>query len=181
MRDPRQILERNVTTGTERTACTGDNNDANIAIAAGVLECLGQVASHVPDECIQPVRTVQSDRQDTVAFGDFNVFVHLTSPKLRLALVHISVQTFFSIFRLEELLLQFAFQRERRFEGELRTRLDSALDATNGVRRFVWGRELACVIIDHRSEAFARFSFEDLIQNTELQSAFEIKQLSQRH
>src|ERR1041384_2007907 len=105
----------------------------------------------------------------------------LASLKLRLALVHVSVKSFFRVLRLEELLLQFSFECECRLKRDLRTRLHRTLDATHGVRGFVWSGELARVIMNHLGKAFAGFSFEHLIQNTKLQPALEIEQLSGDH
>jgi hypothetical protein len=59
----------------------------------------------VPDERVQTFRTIERDRRDALSFRDLNVLVHLASLELRFPLVHVSVQAFFRVFRLEELLL----------------------------------------------------------------------------
>ena len=41
-----------------------------------MLECFREIATHVTDERIQPVRTIQCDRQDALSFGCLNVLVH---------------------------------------------------------------------------------------------------------
>src|SRR5262249_55790539 len=45
----------------------------------------------------------------------------------------------------------------------------------------VWRCELRRVVAHLLIKTFARFSFEYLVQNAELQSAFEVKQLARRH
>src|SRR5258707_1446182 len=68
------------------------------------------------------------------------------SSKLRLALVDVRVQTFFRIFGLEQLLLQFTLERQRGFEWNLSTGLHRALDSSDGTHSFVGRRELPCVV-----------------------------------
>src|SRR5436853_6612022 len=65
--------------------------------------------------------------------------------ELRFPFIHVSVQSFLRIFRLKELLLQFAFERQSRLKRYLGTRLHRAFDATDCARGFVWSRKLARV------------------------------------
>ena len=59
--------ERNVAASAKRASRPGDNHHANTAIAACVLECFSEIATHVTDKRVQPVGTIQCDEQDAVA------------------------------------------------------------------------------------------------------------------
>jgi len=72
--------ERDIAARTKPTTRAGDDDNANTAIAAGVFERLREIATHVTDERIQPVRTIQSDRQDAFSLCDLNVLVHASVP-----------------------------------------------------------------------------------------------------
>jgi hypothetical protein len=50
----------------------GKNHHANLRIAAGFFQRLCEVAAHVADESIQPIRPVERDRHDAVIFGNFD-------------------------------------------------------------------------------------------------------------
>ena len=69
-------MKRDIAARAKRSSRASDDDHANTAIAAGVFERFSQIASHVTDEGIEFVGTIQSDRHDAFSFGDLNVFVH---------------------------------------------------------------------------------------------------------
>src|SRR5258707_15540013 len=79
------------------------------------------------------------------------------SSKLRLALVDVRVQTFFRIFGLEQLLLQFTLERQRGFEWNLSAGLRRAFDPPDGARGLVGRGELSRVIHYFRHELLSVF------------------------
>src|SRR5690349_20037313 len=68
--------ECDVAAGTKCAARARYDHDANTAIAARVFERFSQIATHVADERIQLVRTIQRDRHDSLSLSDLNVVVH---------------------------------------------------------------------------------------------------------
>src|SRR6266404_6313568 len=91
----------------------------------------------------------------------------------RLAFVHVRVQAFFCIFGLEQLLLQFAFERQRGLEWYLTSCVHGALDSPDGARGFVGRRELARVSNDLLHKVRAGLRVEHLIDETEFLAALE--------
>ena len=71
--------KRDVAARAEPSPRACDDHDADIAIAAGMLERFGQVATHVTDERVQALRTIQCDRHDAFSFRNLNMLVHIPS------------------------------------------------------------------------------------------------------
>src|SRR5258707_14965698 len=70
-------------------------------------------------------------------------------------LLYVGGQAFFRILALEENLLVFAFHGQCGFHRNLPAGLHGALDASDGLRGFVWRTELARVFHDVFHEAIA--------------------------
>src|SRR5260370_8854609 len=65
-----------VAAGAECAPRACDHNHANTAIASRRLERFSQVSTHMSDEGIQLVRTIDRDRHNAEVFCDQEVFVH---------------------------------------------------------------------------------------------------------
>ena len=105
----------------------------------------------------------------------FTIYPSLFTLKNWFALVDVSVQSFFGVLRLEELLLQFAFERECGFERNLGARLHAALNSADCASRLVRQSKLRRVFCHLLSKLFRCLRVKDLIEQTQLESAFEIE------
>src|SRR6185437_5748443 len=62
------------------------------------------------------------------------------------AFADVCIQSFLRVFRLEELLLQLALERQRRLERYFTAGLYGTLDSADCCRGFIWSGELACIL-----------------------------------
>src|SRR4030095_13952791 len=86
--------------------------------------------------------------------------ISLFALEFRFALVYVSIQSFFRIFRLKQLLFQLALQREGRFERNLPTSLYTALDSADRAGSLVWRCEPPCILRDLLHKIVASFRVE---------------------
>src|SRR2546423_9082083 len=102
--------------------------------------------------------------------------VQTSSPfEFRFSLTDVRVQSFFRIFGLKQLLLQFALERQRRLKRYLSACLDCAFNAADGPRSFVGSSELACIVDRLSHEIRAVFCVDDSIHEIKLFALFKIK------
>src|SRR5688500_6165563 len=87
-----------------------------------------------------------------------------------LALLDVGAQTLARVLGLEELLLEFALQREAVLEGDFRARLDAALDAADGERGLVGRGELPRVGERLLAEGVRRLRLEDAADYPQLRA-----------
>src|SRR6185295_3835959 len=65
-----------VAAGAKGAARTGDHHNVNSPVATSSFQSLSQIATHVPGQGIQFLRTIQRDRGDARIFSDVYLFVH---------------------------------------------------------------------------------------------------------
>src|SRR2546422_4502941 len=101
--------------------------------------------------------------------------------ELRLAFIDVSVKSFFCVFRLKQLLLQLALERQRRLKRNLRARLNAALDLADCTGRLVWRCKQRRVFRYLPRKLFGSLRIENLIDQSELPAALEIKKFARGH
>src|SRR5229473_2751478 len=120
--------------------------------------------------------------KETSMIHSLTRMVLTSSPsELSFSLTNVSVEAFLCIFRLKQLLLQFAFKSQRSFEWDLASGLHGAFDSPDGPRCFVRGSELARIGQRLLDKLLGRIGIEDLIDQPKRLAFLEIKQLTGGH
>src|SRR5580698_6534704 len=111
-------------------------------------------------------------------FNTVNTLCFLLRRKHCWTLLNVRGQTFFGVITLEQDLLVLALNRQRGFHWNLPSRLHGTLNASYGLRSFVWWRELACVFHDVLHEAIA---LENIVHNAKFLRLFERECIAGNH
>src|SRR2546423_3316182 len=95
--------------------------------------------------CLSATQVERQQLKSDITQRLFTIYHSLFTLKHWLALLDVCAQSLARVLGLEELLLEFPFERERGLEGDFRAGLDAALDETDGERRPFRRGELARV------------------------------------
>src|SRR6476619_2202812 len=110
------------------------------------------------------------------------VRILLLACELRLALLVVRAEAFLRVLALEKLLLQFAFDGQRRLERTLPAALHRSLDAANGARGLVRRAEAPRVLHDAVPPLLAvLLGRPDVVDDAEAEGFFEIEEAAFHH